>query len=445
MVLVVGMGPSLPTQSVLAAGATVIQGRIAGARYEIQIPAHWNRTLLLWSHGDQGQGQPHLSQPGDADQTPAWLLDHGYALAYSSFSHGGWSIAAALHDQIALLDLFTHRVGRPRYTIAWGSSNGALISAGLVQQYPARFAGALAESGVFDATGIWNAALDVGFVFKTLLAPHASLKLVHIANPATNLAIVQRVLAQTQGSARGRARLALAAAMIDEPDWSDSSGPYPRQTPWSTRVTSLIAWLRSNALLFTFSRRSELEQSAGGNPSWNTGVDYAAELEHSVDRDDVRAMYRQGRLSLAGDLRILARTPRIAADPGAVTYLAHNITLTGRLRVPVLTVHTTGDGTAPVEQEQDFADRVHKAGDMSLLRQLFVQRAGHGTFTAPEEITALQVLIHRVETGKWSSVDPGVLNAQARILRRERLLAVPPASAFVAYHFPGYARPFRNQ
>jgi hypothetical protein len=209
-------------------------------------------------------------------------------------------------------------------------------------------------------------------------------------------------------------------------------------------VTSLIAWLRSNALLFTFTRRAELEKSAGGNPSWNTGIDYTAELEHSVDRDDVRAMYRLAGLSLAGDLRALARAPRIAADPGAVAYLARNITLTGRLRVPVLTMHTTGDGTAPVEQEQDLADRVHRAGDSNLLRQLFVQRTGHGTFPGPEEITALQVLIHRVETGKWSSVDPRILNAHARILRRDRLLAAASASAFVAYHPPAYAYPFRD-
>ena len=114
-----------------AAGPTVVTGRLDGATYQIAMPRRWSGLLFLWSHGDQGSGPPHVSTPGDAAQTPSWLLAHGIALATSSYSHGGWSVAAAMQDQLSLLTLFTRRYGRPRATIAWGQSSGALVSAAM--------------------------------------------------------------------------------------------------------------------------------------------------------------------------------------------------------------------------------------------------------------------------------------------------------------------------
>lgn len=178
---------------------------------------------------------------------------------------------------------------------------------------------------------------------------------------------------QAERTPRGRARLTLVAALLDVPDWFGSSPRGARRLSVDARATSLITWLRSDTLPLVFAARAELEQSASGNPSWNTGVNYATPLAHSVDSDDVQTLYQQVRLSLAGDLRVLAHAPRVAAAPGAARYLARNITLTGRLRIPVLTLHTTGGQIAPVERVQDYADRVRTAGDERLLRQLFVQ------------------------------------------------------------------------
>jgi alpha-beta hydrolase superfamily lysophospholipase len=413
------------------------------------MPARWTGLLFLWSHGYQGSGPQHVSEPGDADQTPSWLLAHGMALATSSYSHGGWTVVDAMQDQIALLALFTRRYGRPRATIAWGASFGALVSAGLVERYPALFAGALPESGIFDPVGTWNAALDAGFAFKVLLAPHGPLQLAHITNPGANLATAQQVLARALRTAQGRARLVLAAALLDLPGSVDLGPPAPGRSDLALRVATLIGWLRSTALPLALGSRAELEHSAGGNPSWNTGADYYALLAGSIDRDVVQRAYAQAGLSLGADLHALARAPRITADPPAVAYLARNITLGGRLQVPVLTLHTTGDGVAPVAQEQVYAERVRAAGCADLLRQLFVRRAGHGTFTAPEEVTAIQVLLARVRTGRWGPLAPTALNQQARALgpalNADALTtagdAQPAAPQFTAYRPPAYARP----
>ena len=55
--------------------------------------------------------------------------------------------------------------------------------------------------------------------------------------------------------------------------------------------------------------------SAGGNFSWNTGVDYRRQLAASGNAQQVRALYRAAGLDLDADLGRLEAAPRIAADP----------------------------------------------------------------------------------------------------------------------------------
>jgi hypothetical protein len=69
-----------------------------------------------------------------------------------------------------------------------------------------------------------------------------------------------------------------------------------------------------------------------------------------------------------------------------------------------------------VENEQAYADVVARASNISLLRQIFVHRAGHGNFTEAETIAALQALIQRLDTGTWQNLDPEDLNTAAQRL-----------------------------
>ena len=48
-----------------------------------------------------------------------------------------------------------------------------------------------------------------------------------------------------------------------------------------------------------------------------------------------------------------------------------------------------------------------------MLKQAFINRAGHCEFTPAETITALQNLETRVTTGKWPSLTPAKLNSEA--------------------------------
>jgi len=79
-----------------------------------------------------------------------------------------------------------------------------------------------------------------------------------------------------------------------------------------------------------------------------------------------------------------------------------------------------------------------------------VHRAGHCAFTPAETITAAQVLLSRLDTGRWNSaaLHPARLNDQAAALGPAyNIFSVgstvsPTAPAFVRYRPAPYLRPF---
>src|SRR5260370_17618623 len=78
-----------------------------GATYLIQVPANWNGTLLLYSHGYVVPGTPNPAHNVGDPFTGAALLGEGFALAGSSYATTGWAIHEALPATIPALDLFT--------------------------------------------------------------------------------------------------------------------------------------------------------------------------------------------------------------------------------------------------------------------------------------------------------------------------------------------------
>jgi len=418
-------------------------GTIPGttSSYIIEVPSNWNGALVLYSHGYVFPGSANPAQDVGDPLTRAALLQQGYALAGSSYSQTGWALQQAFHDQIALLDLFDATCGNPTRTIAWGHSLGGIITAGLVQLFPGRFAGALPMCGVLaGGVGTWNQALDSAFALDVLLAGSA-LPIVHITNPAGAFNQAEGILATAQQTAQGRAHIALLAALADIPGWFDPASPEPASKDFTAQEQNQFLWETKVDLAFAFFARAELEGRAGGNPSWNTGVNYGKQLELSSDSDEVVALYKQAGLDLNKDLDTLAAAPRITADPQAVQYLSSYIIFNGNLSIPVLTMHTTGDGLVVNQDEQAYASVVRAEGNNSLLRQVFVHRAGHCAFTPAETLTAFQTLIHRLDTGRWDdSTNPDLLNQEAAALGSTLNLNV--LSAFLNFEPTVFLRPF---
>jgi pimeloyl-ACP methyl ester carboxylesterase len=453
LVALLPAAPALASSAACGGSGTVTTqtGQLPdGATYEIQCPGGtWNGTLFLYSHGYVVPGGANPAQDAGDPVTAGWMLGHGYALAGSSYATTGWAIQQALPDQIATLDAFDQDFGTPTRTVAWGHSLGGIITAGLIQRYPGRFSAALPMCGVLSGgVATWNTALDAEFAFQQLIDP--SVQIVNITDASGNLTGAIKAADAAQQTPRGRARLALAAALGDTPGWFTPLSAEPAPTDFADQEANQFLWDTQVDFPFIFAFRAELEARAGGNPSWNTGVNYFRDLAKSADLPEVAALYRAAGLSLRHDLQTLDQATRISARPSAVAYLARNIAFTGRLRVPVLTMHTTGDGLVVPENEQAYRSAVDRAGDGSLLQQIFVDRAGHCAFTPAETITAVQVLTRRLDTGRWSlsALDPASLNAQAAALSSQYNIfasgssVVPTPPAFLRYQPTPYLRPF---
>jgi len=410
-----------------------------GATYVIDVPSPWNGALLLYSHGYVNPGSPNPALDVSDPYTAYYMLASGYALAGSSYASTGWAVHEAIPDQMATLDLFESLVGTPIQTIAWGHSMGGEVTAALVQQYPDRFNAAQPMCGVLSGSvGFWNQSLDEGFAFNTLLAG-GSLQVVDITNPTVNFETAEAILAAAQSTPQGQARIALVAAMGDLPGWIDPTTPEPASTDYATQEANQFLWLQSETLGTSFAARAEVEFRAGGNPSFNTGVRYDYKLKRSRNYAEVQALYAAAGLSLEADLAALNSASRISADPAALTYLTNNVIFNGQVSVPVLTLHTTGDGVVDVEQERAYRRVVDEAGNTALLREKFIHRAGHCEFSPAEMIVAEQTLERRVLTGVWSGLGVSQLNSEATALGAEFNVidvngaAYPAAPAFMDY------------
>ena len=385
-----------------------LQGRLAdGAAWGAEVPVQWNGTLLLFSHGySPVLRAPDLAPPSMQET----LLAQGYALAASAYATPGWALREAVPDQVAALDAFARAFGKPKRTIAWGNSMGGLVTVALAERFPRRIDAALPSCGsIAGSVAMMNQALDGAFAFKVLLGGGVDIELVHIDDDVSNAARVEAAVALAAKTPTGRARLALASALAQLPAWTGAYSTPPAPEDLDRQVDEAAkAFTRG-----VFLPRSDQERRAGGNFSWNTGVDYRAEFSASGRAPWVRQLYTSAGLNLDDDLEKLEQAPRVTADPSAVSYMRANYVPNGEARVPTLTIHTTGDGmTVPAQQaayvslarSQGFGDRVAAA---------WVDRAGHCTFTAAEQLTALHALESRLDTGVWRTT-PQQMNALSR-------------------------------
>ncbi|WP_125684858.1 hypothetical protein [Amycolatopsis sp. WAC 04182] len=413
--LTIFLGLLVP-RATAAVPVTRYEGSLEGARYLVLVPENWNGTLILWSHGMYSLAFPEPDRIALTSQptTESYLLEQGYALAASQYrTVRGWSIEEALTDQTRLHDWFSRTVGPARRTIAAGESIGAITATLLAERNPHRFTGLMTFCGnLAGGAAHWNSGLDLGYALNTLL--DARLELVRITDPAANVGRFTNAVQAATANPQGQARLALANALAEIPGWFDATRPRP------TAVADQVFWqgvwdrfYRAGAFGID---RVALEERAGGNPSWNVGVDYRRILAKAGERPLVERAYAEAGLDLDVDLERLAKAPRVTPDPAAAGYLAKFGLPLGGTPVPVLTMHTVADGTAPAAHERAYAERVGPGGD---LRQLFVNRAGHCVFTASEEITALRTLERRLDAGNWPSSGPAALNAEAGKLAPE--------------------------
>lgn len=376
--------------------------------WSARVPANWNGTLLVHSRGwSPAMGQPGLA-PGQVTEA---LLSAGYALAASNYGAGGWALAEAVPAQEETIAAFTRRYGKPKRVIGFGYSMGGLVTTALAERARPKIDGGISFcSSMGGALGMMNTGLDGAFVFRALVAPDKGIELVRIANDQANSALVRAAVQEASRTPAGRARIALAGVFGAIPGWTQANKPQPAAGDAEAQFEQIIGSFPGGVFL----PRAEQEQRAGGNFSWNTGIDYTALLNASGRRGMVEQLYAKAGLSLEADLATLAAAPRISAQPQAVEYMRKYYTPTARPKVPLLAVQAFGDGTTSPSLQRVYADHAPP----KMMDSQYLQRAGHCTFNVEETLASVKRLEARLDTGKWPArAAPFVPHEPAPLLR----------------------------
>jgi hypothetical protein len=395
------------------------------------VPANWNGTLLLYSHGF---GPPIAQDAPDAN-TRAALLADGYAMAGSSYDPNGswWALDSALSDQFQTLNAVEAQLPqRPTHVFAVGTSMGGLISSLEAERFPQRaIQASLTTCGIVaGAVNLNNYQLDGEYAIAQLLNPTGEkIQLVGFNNnPGAGLATGKQLdllAAAAQNSPQGQARLALAMSLMNVADWPASSPTAPSPTNYNDQEAGQYAvefggqtdppgpGIQTTMDFVEFGR-PYIEQADGGNASWDKDVNFFRLVAQSPYLPEIVSLYRQAHLNLWSDLENLTRHADTTATPSAVRSLERTSVPTGRLQVPELDMHTISDQLVPVQQENYYRNTVAFAGRSDLLRQAFVQRQLHCNFTPSELVAGVQAVQQRVAAGRWGHLaDPAVLNAAA--------------------------------
>lgn len=434
-----GVGAALLTTAVLTPAAsaqtsTHYSGTLAdGASWIADVPASWNGTVLLFSHGFG----PTTAQDAPSSGTATELLDAGYALAGSGYTGSWWALGSAVSDQFGTLAAVEGITGRPTHVIAVGVSMGGLVNTLINENGAGRVDGALTLCGlVAGGVDLNNYQYDAEYALTTLLGGQA-IPLLNYTDPvsagAAGLAL-STLVSTAQNTAEGRARIALAAAFLNTPTWAPNE-TQPAPTDYAGQEAQQETWMTGGSLpqlTFEMFGRYWIENAAGGDSTWNLGVDYAAELASSPHFAEVRALYQAAGLNLGADLATLDGGAHVTPNLSALAWMERTSTTDGLLTVPQLDVHTISDQLVPVEQEAVLARETAAAGRSALLRQAYVDRQSHCNFTDAEIIAALHAVEHRVDTGSWGDLTtPASLESAALALNLGDAAYIPYTPAML--------------
>lgn len=394
-----------------------------GTRYSMRVPSNWNGTLIRdLDYTSNANAERYL-----------YMLEQGYALAGTARHERRWvgfyDPAREIRHLNAVSDLFEDNFREPGRVIQYGCSGGGHVGLAVSEDFSERVDGVIA-TGAHTPVWLMNTMLDGWFVLKALIAPE--LRIVDLPEESAlrpqHTPIVfawRQAIDEAQRTPEGRARIALAMAIGQWPDWTNATIDNPTRDDVDALQHSMFVTLMSRyAKTGDIGGRSRymFENPAGltaSQLSWNTGVDYAAFFENSnaFQKQAVLELYEAASLDLEEDLQSLETFPRVEADDEALEYWsAPGRTTKGSPKVPLLRLHEIGDPVVAVSPVQGYSDLVASNGKADLYRTAFVEAPTHCGFTVAETAVAIELMVKRLDSGDWASTEPGELNELAESL-----------------------------
>src|SRR5688572_688753 len=374
-------------------GPIELSGELHGAPYRISVPANWNGTLLVFAHGYRDKADhPGEVDNRNADLAPsaalvAPLLAQGYALAGSAFRDNGWAIEGGMQDMKDLTVFFRANVAKPDRTILWAASLGTIIGFKSMEQFGGIYDGALCLCGVgAGSTRIWDNGLALYLAYDVVFgvpSPWGT-----VGEVRNDLDFDTEVLAKLVPELSNLAnfpKFEFVRLVGGTPGRGIVPPPPPGFYP---------GWALTDFFFLT-EARAELQRRAGGPYVQNLDQNYSLTPSEKAYLSSIGLPVAV----VEGWLAQMNARRNIQADPSARNYVKNNTDYNGKIRNPLLTMHTIVDPLVVVGNEEAYAELNAASGKEELLFQTYTTGVGHCNFTGPQLLTAVSAIDLWVRTG----------------------------------------------
>ena len=376
------------------------------APYMMMVPANFNGTVYLYSHGYRpnvpvpagipGYGGYTVTNtpepaPGGNAQIIGALLGKGYAVMGSGFARQGWNADSAIKTNVELIGVFKKQFTKTTKVVAWGHSLGGFITQALAEKHPELVSAAAPLCMASDIGPLMTMAGDALWGIKTFFDPtikggNYSAGQAGYAEAMGDLVKVFTAIGSLQAAIGAnasapawpatsqvpaaikaipsRSALVMVALMSGVPLQSahfDSTSappglPATSALSFQLAINPALAALENvaNAAALAVLATHDLELQAGGAIFDNTATNYAARV---AEEQFIWSSALTGVSGIGGLLSVLAASPRAKANPAAVAKLATLTGHSGKVEIPTILFTGTADPVTTAGNQQSVADK----------------------------------------------------------------------------------------
>ena len=374
------------------------------APYSMMVPANFNGTVYLYSHGYRpnvpvpagipgygGYTVTNTPQPGPNATVIGALLAKGYGVVGSGFARQGWNADSAIKTNVELVGIFKKQFTKTTKVVAWGESLGGFITQALAEKHSDLFSAAAPLCMASDITPLMTMAGDALWGIKTFFDPTikggsysagaagyaeamgdlvkvftviGSLQAAISANPTAPAWPATSKVPDALKAVPSRSALVLIALMSGVPMQSahfDSTSapaglPASNALSFQLAINPALAALENlaNAAALAVLATHDLELQAGGAVFDNTATDYSARV---AAEQFVWSSALSGNAGTGALLGYLAAVPRAKADPAAVAKLKSLATHSGNVNIPTILFTGVADPVTTAGNQQSVADK----------------------------------------------------------------------------------------
>lgn len=333
----------------------------SGSEYVICPTLNNAADLVVFAHGYVAPQEPLSAWESqlviEGVSVPALVNGLGFAFAGTSYPQTGLAIKEAIPDVAALVEFYKASVGTPSHVYIVGVSEGGLVAVKLVEQ-TGPFSGGLALCGpIGDFRGQLNHFGDFRVIFDAFFPD---------VLPPSPISIPDGLIAAWETTYAP----AVAAAIASNPLATSQLFSVTRTpvAPGTEAETAL------GVLWYNVFATNQAQMELGGQPYGNRLTWYSGSLN---------------------DWQLNRTVERFTAKHAALEEIADHYQTTGRLKMPLVTMHTTGDPIVPYWHELLYLGKVLASGRIGSYIGLPVERYGHCTFQPAELVFGFGLLVNK--------------------------------------------------